>query len=110
MRARMDLEREHAAAVAELGKTMDGRISRLPTGFASGVADALEWVLGFGDVAPITLAPIPQPRHAEIVAEHAAAKAVVNGQVATHGRNWGWMTGVEQALSWTTEAGAPAPI
>jgi hypothetical protein len=106
----MDLERQHAAAVAELGKTTDGRISRLPTGFASGVADALEWVLGFGDVAPITLAPIPQPSHAEIVAEHQAAKAVVDGHVATHGRNWGWITGVEYALSWTYGGRAPAPI
>jgi hypothetical protein len=109
IRGREVLEQQLADALAALAD-IDKKALSITAGFTRGVADAMEWVLGYSGTAPITLASNPWPSPAAVVDEHRAAADVLYRRTDDGGRDRAWVSGVEHALLWACGGTSNAPI
>lgn len=108
MRNRAVIERQLDLALAELADTDEATTPDAFT-FDKGVAEALEWVLGVSDTAPITSALMPSPSAAQVLAEQQAAEDVLYHR-REDWRPHGWIGGVDHALLWACDRASRAPI
>src|SRR5664280_2785124 len=106
MQSPEDLGAQYAAVLGELS---DRGASGEPAGYFGGVADALSWVLGRGEVAPITMAPIAWPTPPEVMAEHRAAEDVLYRR-REDSRSREWVGGVEHGLLWAGGGTPKSPV
>lgn len=107
MQSRDVIEEHYGTAAAELGllSTMSPA-----DGWTLGVADALAWVLGRSEIAPVTLASVGWPSEDEVLTEHKAAEAVLYGRRDGAGRSRQWTAGVEHGLLWAVGGTERPPI
>jgi hypothetical protein len=108
MRDRTVIERQLDLALARLTdideETMPHSVTR-----TRGVAEALEWVLGVSDTAPITSTFAPSPNAPQVLAEQQAAEDVLYSR-REDWRERAWIGGVEHALLWACDRTSRAPI
>jgi hypothetical protein len=107
-RDRAALERQYAVGMARLAR-LDLKAQPISVAFTQGVTDALQWVLGISNTAPVTSAVHSSPSPTEVLAEHQAVEDVLY-----HRReDWrppGWIGGVDHALLWACALTTDAPI
>jgi hypothetical protein len=111
LRSRADVQAEHDRAAAKLADGSGRALSRHEFTVLSAVVDALEWVLGSTDEAPLTGRLLPNPGPHELFSEWAKAETVNHNTALMREdeqRFW-YGSAVEHALAWARGSDTTAP-
>lgn len=108
MRAIGDIDNQYRAALGFAADVVDTHPEDNETRWILGVVAALAWVRGYVEESPASRdASLAWPSVAEIVTEHAIARAMQDGR---QGHAAPWVCGVEQALVWVLGRSDRVPV